>query len=370
MGDKEVLGQICRAKDLPEALSIFFDALLTTAEVEQALVLLDDRQALRGVLGMGWERQIVEGIRVPLERTEDPLVAAYRAGEPAVVRYEMGEEPVVGGRFLAFPIPGIGGEESGCFGLLLVGPDHREPEELGGVLGDLPEIGAVLARIAELEQVRSGQRESEQQRDLLTSLVNALPDPVLITDAENNILLENRRAESLFTASEDDSEGRRRAVEINNLLFSSFLTRSAIGGGAEGDSRELNLVDPTEGGDLLFEVLSTALPLSLVGEKTMVSVLRDVTDLKRATTELEAQFKRVRAGRAEVAARAGPPEPDPGERRRPDPGHRRPVQHHPDEPGGGAPLRRAAGHRSEVAPAAGRCGRTTPSSPPSSPTSR
>jgi PAS domain S-box-containing protein len=295
MGDKEVLGQICRAKDLPEALSIFFDALLTTAEVEQALVLLDDRQALRGVLGMGWERQIVEGIRVPLERTEDPLVAAYRAGEPAVVRYEMGEEPVVGGRFLAFPIPGIGGEESGCFGLLLVGPDHREPEELGGVLGDLPEIGAVLARIAELEQVRSGQRESERQRELLTSLVNALPDPVLITDEENNILLENRRAESLFSASEDDSEGRRRAVDINNLLFSSFLTRSAFGGGAEGDSRELNLVDPTEGNDLLFEVLSTALPLSLVGAKTMVSVLRDVTDLKRATTELEAQFKRLRA---------------------------------------------------------------------------
>jgi PAS domain S-box-containing protein len=130
--------------------------------------------------------------------------------------------------------------------------------------------------------------------------VNALPDPVLITDAENNILLENRRAEALFTTAEGDSDGRRRAVEINNLLFSSFLTRSSIAG-SDANSRELNLVDPTEGGDLLFEILTTPLPTTLVGDKSMVSVLRDVTDLKRATTELEHQFKRLR--QAELKAR-------------------------------------------------------------------
>src|SRR5690606_7286300 len=128
-------------------------------------------------------------------------------------------------------------------------------------------------------------RQLEQQRDLLTAIVNTLPDPVLITDAGNSIVLKNRRAESLFTTREGDSEGRRRAVEINNLLFSSFLTRSAIGGGAEVSSgRELNLVDPSEGGDLLFEVLSTELPHEISGERANVSVLRDVTDLKRAAT--------------------------------------------------------------------------------------
>src|SRR5690606_35880127 len=102
-------------------------------------------------------------------------------------------------------------------------------------------------RIAELDRLRRGGRQLEQQRDLLTSIVNTLPDPVLITDTENNILLENQRAESLFTIGETDSEGRRRAVEINNLLFSSFLTRSTIAG-ADANSRELNLVDPSEGG--------------------------------------------------------------------------------------------------------------------------
>ena len=80
----------------------------------------------------------------------------------------------------------------------------------------------------------------------------------------------------------------------------AFLTRSTIAGPDTG-ARELNLVDPSEGGDLLFEVLSTPLAHTLSGDGAVVSVLRDVTDLKRATTELEHQFKRVRA--AELKAR-------------------------------------------------------------------
>jgi PAS domain S-box-containing protein len=293
-GEESLLGRICRAQDLPEALSIFFDSLLSPAGVERALVLVDDRQALQGVLGMGWDEELARGIRIPLEDSGDRLLAAYLAGEPSMLEYEFASDRAAGGRFLAIPISGAGGREVECFGVLLIGPGTLDLDELSGVLDQLPAIGAVLGRIHELQQVRSGQRQSEQQRDLLTALVNALPDPVLITDVENTILLENRRAETLFTASDEDSEGRRRAIEINNLLFSSFLTRSTIGGPADSNSRELNLVDPTEGGDLLFEVLSTPLPLSLAGEKTMVSVLRDVTDLKRATTELEAQFKRLR----------------------------------------------------------------------------
>ena len=59
-------------------------------------------------------------------------------------------------------------------------------------------------------------------------------------------------------------------------------------------------MDPDEGSDLLVEVLSTALPAALAAG-AMISVLRDVTDLRRATTELEHQFKRIR--QAEQKAR-------------------------------------------------------------------
>ena len=44
------------------------------------------------------------------------------------------------------------------------------------------------------------------------------------------------------------------AIQINALLFSSSLTRAVIGSpNAPGTGRELNLVDPTDGSDLVFE---------------------------------------------------------------------------------------------------------------------
>ena len=107
-------------------------------------------------------------------------------------------------------------------------------------------------------------------------------------------MLANQRAENVLIAGEDSSEGRRRAIEVNNLLFSSFLTQTLIGGKV-ATTRELNLVDPTDGSDLLFEVIVLPIQLSPNDpEPGVVSILRDITDLKRALTELEVQFNRSR----------------------------------------------------------------------------
>src|SRR5690606_3080223 len=74
---------------------------------------------------------------------------------------------------------------------------------------------------------------------------------------------------------------------------SSFLTQAAMGGAsAAPGSRELNLVDTHEGTDLLFEVLTV--PISALGDGAIMSVLRDITDLKRAVSELEVQYRRSR----------------------------------------------------------------------------
>src|SRR5204862_1743123 len=99
---------------------------------------------------------------------------------------------------------------------------------------------------------------------------------------------------------EGDSPGRRRALELNNLLFTSFLSKAAMTGGAQSGPRELNLVDPDEGTDLLFEVLAHPLGERVGPEDAVLSVLRDVTDLRRAANELERQVQRVR--QAEVKA--------------------------------------------------------------------
>jgi signal transduction histidine kinase len=175
------------------------------------------------------------------------------------------------------------------------------------VVRDLAEItmmaGSTLARIASLEWWKDQGDRLQRERDRLTLMVDSLPDAVVITNAANEIIAQNRRALHLLAAGEEDSPGRRRAIEMNNLLLTSFLSRAAMGGPGTGrgsEARELGLVDPDEGGDLLFEVLAHPLGERVGPEDAVLSVLRDVTDLRRASHELERQVQRVR--QAEVKA--------------------------------------------------------------------
>ncbi|MEX2109748.1 MAG: ATP-binding protein [Gemmatimonadaceae bacterium] len=162
-------------------------------------------------------------------------------------------------------------------------------------------VGPVLARMSAVEEFRLSSDRLDQQRGLLTAIVNSLPDPIVIINAQHDIVVQNRRAEHLLSVGSKDSEGRRRAVEINNLLFTSHLSKTAIGLKEGGGSRELNLVDPDEGNDLLFEVLTHDLGrVNGTEEGSTVSVLRDVTDLRRAANELERQVQRVRLAEIEA----------------------------------------------------------------------
>src|SRR6185437_9765956 len=158
----------------------------------------------------------------------------------------------------------------------------------------------LVARRAALSDARDLVERLTQQRDRLTLMVDSLPDPVVITSASNDIIVQNDRAERLLHARDDDSAGRRRAIELNNLLFTSFLSKAAMTGGLAAGPRELNLVDPDEGNDLLFEVLAHPLGERVGPEDAVLSVLRDVTDLRRAANELERQVQRVRQGEVTV----------------------------------------------------------------------
>ncbi len=287
-----LLDRVQRAGTLAQALALLLEGGLAPLGVARTLAAEVRRGAVRGVAGTGWDEETVRGFVVPLSAGFHPAVRAALGGAPAEWR---GEEVLPGlSRGVALPVPGR--EEVAV--VLVVDPGGRKLDDFAALAGTLRLVGPALERLGELDELRRSSGAMERQRQLLTAIVNALPDPVLVTDAGNHILLENARAKALLTSGEGDSEGRRRAVEINNLLLSSFLTRA--GEPATG-ARELNLVDPSEGGDLLFEVLATPFPEALVGEGATVSVLRDVTDLKRAATELEQQFKRMR--QAEVKSR-------------------------------------------------------------------
>ena len=177
-----------------------------------------------------------------------------------------------------------------------------DDDTLGAVMNAASLAGPVLARMAAVEEFRLSTGRLDQQREMLTAIVNSLPDPIVIINASHDIVVQNSRAEHLLSVGDKDSEGRRRAVEINNLLFTSHLSKAAMGSKESAGARELNLVDPDEGTDLLFEVLTHELGSqdgNHVG--STVSVLRDVTDLRRAANELERQVQRVRL--AEIDAK-------------------------------------------------------------------
>src|SRR5688572_25193778 len=179
-------------------------------------------------------------------------------------------------------------------GLLLVAGVREELDSetlwLGRTLGK--QVSRLLGRQL-LAETRFG-----QERMLLYSIINAVTDPILLTDTEGKLIIANSHAEKLFAAPEEASEGWRRAAALNNMLFSAALSTSAVGQ-IEMARRELLLVDPLEGSDLLFELLSSRAKDERQGTY-VVSILRNVTDLARAKEEIEESYRTLRVAQAEV----------------------------------------------------------------------
>ena len=201
---------------------------------------------------------------------------------------------------------GVSGLIEDTFGLLL----------LGGAVAAVARARLVHAGLRPEARIRSsasrrsteGDRKQGRERSLLYSIINAVTDPILLTDTEGRLLIANARALTLFTASEEESEGRRGAVRMNNMLLSSALSSKAIEetGAAR---RELLLVNPVDGSDLLFELLSTVTEDPRHGTG-VVSILRNVSDLRRASEEIEENYRQAAARRSAGAGGERPPEPD------------------------------------------------------------
>jgi PAS domain S-box-containing protein len=284
---------LARTDDLAQASAAVLDALAREVHLPDAVLVL---RGAAGVGGAVWglppqsERLLVAAI------AESSLVERIisTGAQPAV--YPTASFPPLDfSSCVAFAVPGR--QSRPALGAFII--EAAEVDEVcTRAAALLARVGPALDRVAHLEALTAGSGRATRQRDLLTTIVNTLPDPVLITNESNEILLTNIRAERLFSALPEDSEGRRRAIQINNLLFSSFLTQTMIDTG-EGGPRELNLVDTFEGTDLLFEVLSVRLP-AVGGQAGIISLLRDITDLRHAVGELEVQINRSRVAEHEA----------------------------------------------------------------------
>src|SRR6185436_12056313 len=175
------------------------------------------------------------------------------------------------------------------FGLLLLGGTAQVSTELSWFS---QVFGQKLHQILRQQTLTEGDRKQGRERTLLYGIINAVTDPILLTDTEGRLLIANSRALTLFTASEEESEGRRGAVRMNNMLLSSALSSKAIEetGAAR---RELLLVNPVDGSDLLFALLSTVTEDTRHGTG-VVSILRNVSDLCRASDGFGEDYRRLR----------------------------------------------------------------------------
>jgi signal transduction histidine kinase len=245
---------------------------------------------------------IASDFSLSLEDEDHPLIRALR-----------GRSPVFLDRAPFF----FRGSPDAAAHVVPLGSPNDEPtlDELNGIGGLLvveaasPQIDPDALWVAEvlghqLRRLRTPQALSEsrlgQERMLLYSIINAVTDPILLTDTEGRLLIANSRAEKLFSAPDDASEGWRRAVGLNNMLFSAALSTTAVEERpTEPARRELLLVDPLEGSDLVFELLSSRAKEERQGTY-VVSVLRNVTDLAKAKEEIEESYRTLRLAQADV----------------------------------------------------------------------
>ncbi|HXU89584.1 MAG TPA: PAS domain-containing protein, partial [Methylomirabilota bacterium] len=256
---------------------------------------------LMPIATIGVRERRVARFAIDLEARDHPLVAATLGAEPV----QFGNNgrpapatPLETGAYAAVPLHGRDSVYDLPVGLLLLSPVDEERRQ------DVVWVASILGpRLTALRAAHRGsesERRLRRERTLLYSIINAVTDPILLTDTEGRIIVANARAEALLAASEGESEGRRRAVALNNMLFSSALSRRAFGD-TEPWRHELLLVDPSDGSDLLFELLSTITVDPREGTG-IVSVLRNVTDLRRATEEIEENYRKLRLAEADARA--------------------------------------------------------------------
>jgi signal transduction histidine kinase/PAS domain-containing protein len=285
------------------ALDWLAEALGVTPSV--SLVRQPGESALSPVAVHGLTSSAIHGFTLSLDDWGNPLVTVLNERRPAfypavrttVDRRRRPATPFGNASFHVMPLTTLGGTSEIASGLLVFSgatPLTTETEWFCTVFAQ--KVDQVLHRSALADQ----DQHREHERLLLHSIVNAVSDPILLTDTEGRFLVENQRALTLFVSNEGDSEGRRGAVRMNNMLLSAALSSQAIQetGAAR---RELLLVNPIDGSDLLFELLSTVTQDSRQGTG-VVSILRNVSDLRRATEQIEESSQKIRLATAEAHA--------------------------------------------------------------------
>src|SRR5437899_10075732 len=314
-----------------ETLEPLLDELMRSLGFERAAVLLydEDRAALAGSFGIGVPDAIARELVIPLSLSDDPIVAVLRGGLAERIRDATTDERISPGiretlakaklgPIVAAPLRSTTERRTiGQDGKRSPAPGWEHRGEWAGVVllsrtagVTQNDVDALVPFARQAEEALSLQRNVDLLRETgeahaiekewLWWMVNGVGDAVLVTDSNNDIVLQNRRAELLFRASDEDSAGKRRAVWMNNFLFTAALSTWNLERVQATTSREVTLVDPFEGEELIYEVITTPATNYRVGTRGTVSVLKNVTDIRHIGEELARGRERLATAEEEV----------------------------------------------------------------------
>ena len=229
-----LLEDLQRCADPVSAAQSAAEWLLAHSGAERTIFAAPDhiRGMLAGIAGAGVSQRQVKKLALPLDDSYHPLVSALTNG--STVSFHSPRDSRLGvfgdSPFTSVKIGGTG--DAPALGLMLISPATgmsaasvkwvadtlgRRLEAVGGPAGEFSDEGPRVRR----------------EHALLFSIINAATDPILFTNMEGQLIIANARAEMLFTAPDDVSEGRRRAVQLNNMFFSAALSH-CVGEGEAG----------------------------------------------------------------------------------------------------------------------------------------
>ena len=302
-------------RDPRETLEPMLDDLVRGLGYDKAVVLVYDEPSasLRGLFGWNVTDDQARRLTIGVAGSDNPLVVALRTGAPQ--RVDPGDgvkldentgatlaEMDIGG-FVAAPLRSTTGRSDGPRAVVLLSRKSGAREgDLERLVPFARQASAALMREQDVQVLRQASESHAVEKEWLWWMVNSVADPVLVTDAQNDILHLNRRAEHLFRSSDEDSAGKRRAVWMNNFLFTAALSAWNLDTASRATNREVTLVDPVEGTELIYEVITMLATNHRIGERGVVSVLKDVTDIRHMTEELARSAERIQTADLQIRA--------------------------------------------------------------------
>jgi signal transduction histidine kinase len=307
-GPQSVQSAVVELIDPRETLLPMLEGLSRALGYRRAAVALYDpaRGVLRGTVGLNIPDALVESIEIPLDEDDNPMVIALREGVPirvddtrlsrlrgdalnlllemeftsfAVVPLRSTSEP--------FDLATWQGKDVPSVGVAILNKSETITEaDIERLMPFATQAGTALVRASDVERLRDSSEQHAIEKEWLFWMINGFADPVVLCNADNDIILSNLRAQTLFKSNPDDSPGKSRAIWMNNFLFTAALSTSVLEQNTAGRAtNDLTLVDPIEGTELLFEMRILPATNYFNGARGTVAVLTNITDLRQATEQ-------------------------------------------------------------------------------------